>query len=49
VALALHMLDGAPETAHPEVLTQALRALRKAGLDREARAIAVATALAMDL
>ncbi len=49
VVLALHMLNGAPEVIHPEVLTQTLRALRKVGLDREARAVAVATALAMDL
>jgi hypothetical protein len=46
---ALNMLNGQPEAAHPVALTGALRALRAAGLDREARAIAVATALVMDL
>jgi hypothetical protein len=46
---ALHMLNGEPQAVHPVVLTGALRALRQVGLDREARAIAVATALAMDL
>jgi hypothetical protein len=49
VLFALHMLNGAPAAVHPEVLTTALRALRAVGLDREARAIAVATALGMDL
>ena len=49
VLFALHMLNGAPAAAHPEVLTTALQALRAVGLDREARAIAVATALGMDL
>jgi hypothetical protein len=49
VLFALNMLNGQPETAHPVALTGALRALRAAGLDREARAIAVATALVMDL
>ena len=49
VLFALQMLNGQPETAHPVALTGALRALRAAGLDREARAIAVATALVMDL
>ena len=45
VLFALHMLNGRPEAAHPEVLTACLRALRRVGLDRDARAIAVATAL----
>ena len=49
VVFALHMLDGAPEVVHPEVLTRSLQALREVGLDREARATAVATAIAMDL
>jgi hypothetical protein len=49
VLFALQMLNGQPEAAHPVALTGALRALRAAGLDREARAIAVATALVMDL
>ena len=43
------MLNGQPEAAHPAVLTGALRGLRAVGLDREARAIAVATGLALDL
>jgi hypothetical protein len=46
---ALHMLNGAPAAAHPEALTASLRALRAVGLDQEARQIAVATALAMNL
>jgi hypothetical protein len=49
VLFALNMLNGQPEAAYPVALTGALRALRAAGLDREARAIAVATAIAMDL
>jgi hypothetical protein len=49
VLFALNMLNGQPESAHPVALTGALRALRAVGLDREARAIAVATALVMDL
>ncbi len=49
VLFALHMLNGAPAAAQPEVLTASLRALRAVGLDHEARQIAVATALAMDL
>ena len=49
VLFALQMLNGAPEAAHGAALTAALRALRAVGLDQEARAIAVATALAMDL
>jgi hypothetical protein len=49
VLFALHMLNGTPAAAHPEVLTASLRALRTVGLDHEARQIAVATALAMDL
>jgi hypothetical protein len=46
---ALTMLNGAPAAAQPEVLTDCLRALRAVGLDHEARQIALATALAMDL
>jgi hypothetical protein len=49
VVLALHMLNGAPAAAHPEILIVALRALRAVGLDREARGIAVATALGAGL
>ncbi len=49
VLFALHMLNGAPAAAHPEVLAASLRALRAVGLDQEARQIAVATAIAMDL
>ena len=45
----IHMLDGRPDAVHGEALIAALRALRAIGLDREARAIAVATALALDL
>lgn len=45
VLFALHMLNGRPEAVHPEVLVACLRALRQVGLDRDARAIAVATAL----
>ena len=46
---ALHLLDGAPGEAHPEAVVESLRALRAAGLDREARGIAVATAIAEGL
>lgn len=49
VLFALHMLNGEPEAAHPEVLVACLRALRQVGLDRDARAIAVATALTLQL
>jgi hypothetical protein len=49
VLFALHMMNGAPEAVHPEVLSAALQALRAVGLDREARDIAVATAVGMDL
>ena len=49
VLFVLHMLKGQPEAVHPEVLVAALRALRRVGLDRDARAIAVATALISDL
>jgi hypothetical protein len=45
VLYALHLLNGRPESGHPEVLVACLRALREVGLDRDARAIAVATAL----
>jgi hypothetical protein len=46
---ALHLLDGAPGEAFPEAMVESLRALRAAGLDREARGIAVATAIAQGL
>ncbi len=46
---ALHLLQGRPETVHPEALVASLRALRAVGLDQEARSIAVATALSMRL
>jgi hypothetical protein len=49
VLFALQMLNGRPETAHPEVLVACLRALSRVGLDRDARAIALATALISDL
>ena len=49
VLYVLHMLNGQPEADHPEVLVASLRGLRAVGLDQEARQIAVATALAMDL
>jgi hypothetical protein len=49
VLLALHMLGGRPEAAHPQAVAAALRGLRAVGLDQEARAIAIATALAMGL
>jgi hypothetical protein len=45
VLYALHLLDGRPQAADPETLVACLRALRQVGLDRDARAIAVATAL----
>jgi hypothetical protein len=49
VLLALHMLGGRPEAAHPEALAAALRGLRTVGLNQEARVIAIATALTMGL
>ena len=49
VLFALHMLGGQPEAAHPEALAASLRALRSVGLNQEARAIAIATALSMGL
>ena len=49
VLYALHMLNGRPEQAHPEALVACLRALSRVGLDRDARAIAVATALIQGL
>jgi hypothetical protein len=49
VLLALHMLGRAPQAAHPEALGAGLRGLRAVGLDQEARAIAMATALQMGL
>jgi hypothetical protein len=49
VLYVLHMLNGRPEDVHPEVLVACLRALGRVGLDRDARAIAVATALIQDL
>jgi hypothetical protein len=45
VLYALTMLEGRPQAVHPEALVVSLRALRQVGLDRDARAIAVATAL----
>ena len=45
VLFVLQMLNGRPETAHPEALVACLRALSRVGLGRDARAIAVATAL----
>jgi hypothetical protein len=49
VLLALHLLGGRPEAAHPQAVAAALHGLRAVGLDQEARAIAIATALAMGL
>jgi hypothetical protein len=49
VLLALHMLGGAPQTTHPEAVAAGLRGLRAVGLNQEARAIAMATALQMGL
>jgi hypothetical protein len=49
VLLALHMLGGRPEAAHPEAVVAGLRGLRAVGLNQEARAIAIATALQMGL
>jgi hypothetical protein len=49
VLLALHMLGGQPEAAHPEALVAALGGLRAVGLNQEARSIAIATALQMGL
>jgi hypothetical protein len=49
VLLALHMLGGQPQAAHPEAVAAGLRALRAVGLNQEARAIAMATALQMGL
>ena len=49
VLFVLQMLNGRPETAHPEALVACLRALSRVGLGRDARAIAVATALISDL
>jgi hypothetical protein len=49
VLLALHMLGREPQAAHPEALAAGLRGLRTVGLDQEARAIAMATALQMGL
>ena len=45
VLYTLSMLNGRPQAVHPEALVASLRALRQVGLDRDARAIAVATAL----
>jgi hypothetical protein len=45
ILYALTMLNGQPQAVHPEALVACLRALRRVGLDRDARAIAVATAL----
>lgn len=49
VLYALHLLDGRPDEVHPEALLASLRALSRVGLDRDARAIAVATALIQNL
>jgi hypothetical protein len=46
---ALHLLGGAPGEAYPEAVVESLRALRAVGLDREARGIAVASAIAEGL
>ena len=49
VLYVLHMLNGRPQDAHPEALVACLRALGRVGLDQDARAIAVATALIQEL
>lgn len=49
VLFVLQMLNGQPQSVHPEVLVACLRALSRVGLDRDARAIALATALISDL
>jgi hypothetical protein len=49
VLLALYMFGGEPQAAHPEALVAGLEALRAVGLNQEARAIAMATALQMGL
>jgi hypothetical protein len=49
VLYVLHMLNGRPQETHPEALVASLRALSEVGLGRDARAIAVATALIQDL
>jgi hypothetical protein len=49
VLYVLHILNGRPQNVHPEALIACLRALGRVGLDRDARAIAVATALIQDL
>ena len=49
VLFVLQLMNGQPEAVHPEVLVACLRALSRVGLDRDARAIAVATALISDL
>ncbi len=47
--LALHLLGGDPGDVHPEAVVQGLRALRAIGLDQEARRVALASAIALDL
>jgi hypothetical protein len=49
VLLALHLLGGQPEAAHPQALAAALGGLRAVGLNQEARSIAIATALQLGL
>jgi hypothetical protein len=49
VLYVLHMLNGRPQDVHPEALVACLRALGRVGLDQDARAIAVATALIQEL
>ena len=45
ILFALHLLAEPPAEIHPEVMRASLNALRSAGLDLEARGIAVTTAL----
>ena len=45
VLSGLVLLDGRPERAHPVALADALAGLRRAGLEREARAVALDAAL----
>jgi hypothetical protein len=49
ILYVLQMLNGRPQDVHPEALVACLRALGRVGLDQDARAIAVATALIQEL
>lgn len=47
--VVLHLLGGEPAEAHPEAVVRGLSALRASGFDQEARAIALASAIAQGL